>query len=117
MVWTICSIVLTVALLVGFIYFEYKWMLNLYRYPIKRHNMFTKETVLPSGFLGGLIVPTMEFFDAWMEPYIAGEGARFFLYLLCLVVIIVAIVLTLMAFAKHQVKKEGADFGTGCAAM
>ncbi len=117
MFWTIFGILLTVALLAGFIYFEYKWILHLYRSPIKRHNKFTKEAVLPSGFLGGLIVPTMEFFDAWMEPYIAGEGARFFLYLLCMVVIMVTIVRILMVLAKHQVKREGADFGTGCNAM
>lgn len=106
MVWTICKIILVVAFLVGYIYYEYKWMLRHFRFPDGPYYTATKESLLPPIFMGGLIGLTMESFDKWLEPHIASEAARFFLFMLLLVVFVTIVVVSLKKIAKCKIKSE-----------
>lgn len=106
MVWTICRIILVIALLVGYIYYEYKWMLRHFRSPDVQSDKITKESLLPPVFMGGLVGLTMESFDKWLEPHIASEAARFFLFMLLLVVFVTIVVVSLKKIAKCKIKSE-----------
>lgn len=106
MVWTICKIIIAVALLVGYSYYEYKWMLKRFRFPDGPYYTATKESLLPPIFMGGLVGLNMDFFDKWLEPHIASEGARFFLFTLVLVVFVIIVTLSLKKIAKRKIERE-----------
>lgn len=106
MVWTICRIILVIALLVGYIYYEYKWMLRHFRSPDVQSDKITKESLLPPVFMGGLVGLTMESFDKWLEPHIASEGARFFLFMLILIIFTCVCLAVIKRIVKRKIEKD-----------
>lgn len=106
MIWTIIRIILVVVALVGYIYYEYKWMLKRFRFPDVQSDMTTKESLLPPTLMGVLIGLTMDSFDRWTEPHIASEGARFFLYMLLLIVFTCVCLAIIKKIVKRKIERE-----------
>lgn len=107
MSWTIVKIIISIAVIILWIYVEYKSQVRILKKQERRIN--DANTWISSCCSVFLVFLGLKPFYHWLKTYLPGEGLRALICLIIFCVVIFAILLIARALAKHELQKEAAN--------